>query len=601
MASPVIDALSRRLIACYEPDFRRLMTIAPEAVDDPVALAAAADTLGDDEHNLLDLALLSGPIGVKLAERLRPAIERQGGALWRAALLLPFTTQSSGGSLHPLHYAGACRLNPALTSLAPRLLTDPAVLDVPSAATTASFPPSDARWDAVILAAALEGEPAPLTREGLLRKDLERRLATNLGGDLGRWALAMRVGRAQGVMRTMGGKLHGLPETPARPLHDPSVLSDNPLVNVLAGQMLRLLGSAWVSIPGLLDTLRRRCRELVHSPRAGAYPDGRAFDTAGWDAVEAPLILEALDLLHRAGFIDAYRDGGGIRSARRAGPAPRLGDGFLLTPDGDILIHCGGLSGPDYGRLARMAPFLDGERVCRHRLTREGVRADLAAGHVDTTGFLAGHSRTGVPPSVADTLREWQRSATRLTLLTGVDIEEDEDGRLRIVSGPVHAPHRTIDYAQPPLARFFFEPGRILIPLTWDPLSLRATIARIARPAGLEGDCRVYVPERRPHRDPGEILDRLRACFGGELPGELEALVLAGGGLPPVRAEAALLVTVPLAAVGALRRDPITGPLLARWVAPGEAIVTAIDLPRLRRRLDELGLAWEGDPLTPAG
>lgn len=599
MAAPSI--LARRLIACYDPDFRRLMTIDQEGVDDAATLVAAAAGLPDNERNLIDLALLTAPGGEKLPERLRPLVERFGGALWRAASILPFTSQTAGGSLHPLHYAGACRLNPALAGTPPFLLTDPAVRDVPDTAKVASFPGSDARWDAVILAATLEAEPAPLTREGILRKDLERRLIGSLGGEPERWSLALRVGRAQGVLRAMGGKLHGLPETPARPLHDPSTLSDNPTVSALAVQLLRLLGSEWISVPGLIDTLRRRCRELIYSPKAEAYPDGRPFDDAGWAAVEAPLLLEALDAMHRAGFIEAHRDGVGLRSARRTGPTPRLGDGFMLTPDGDILIHCGALSGPDYGRLARMAPFLDGERVCRHRLTREGARADLAAGHVDTAGFLAAHSRTGVPPSVADTLREWQKSATRLTLLTGVDIEEDEDGHLRIVTGPLLPPHRTIDYAQPPLARFFFEPGRILVPLTWDPLSLRATIERIARPAGVEGDCRVYIPERRAHRDPGEILDRLRGCFGGELPGELEALILAGGGLPPVRAEVAMLVTVPLAAVGALRRDPITGPLLSRWVAPGESIVVRGDLPRLRDRLLELGLGWEGAPLTPEG
>jgi hypothetical protein len=244
-----------------------------------------------------------------------------------------------------------------------------------------------------------------------------------------------------------------------------------------------------------------------------------------------------------------------------------------------------------------MAPWIDGDRLCRHRLTREGVGADLALGHLDAAGFLTSHSRTGLPPSVADMLREWQRSASRVTLLSGVDLEEDEDGKLRMVSVPPVGPYRTIDYTSAPRARFLYARGRITIPHGWDPLTVRAAVARIAEPTTPEPgepDASAWIPTRRNHRNVGELLDQLRAFHGGDLPGEIETLVLAGGGLPPIRVESALVLHIPGPVAHALRRDWVAAPLLPRWLSNEEAVVTTADLPRLRARLTELGLGWEG-------
>ena len=55
----------------------------------------------------------------------------------------------------------------------------------------------------------------------------------------------------------------------------------------------------------------------------------------------------------------------------------------MLLPDGNLLVHSGELPSTEYGRLARLAPYVDGERMHRHKLTREGVASDLAAGHRD--------------------------------------------------------------------------------------------------------------------------------------------------------------------------------------------------------------------------
>ncbi|MFN7146468.1 MAG: hypothetical protein ACK4YP_22025, partial [Myxococcota bacterium] len=333
--------------------------------------------------------------------------------------------------------------------------------------------------------------------------------------------------------------------------------------------------------------------EVLCSPVDGRYADrsGIPFDAAGWEAVAAATFREVADTLHRAGVLDAARAGLTISAVRRPGPRSSFSPGFVLLPDGNLLVHSGELPSTEYGRLARLAPYVDGERMHRHRLTREGVAADLAAGHRDTLEFLTEHSRTGLPPNIADTVREWQRSATRITVLTGVDVEEDDEGKLRLAPPGVEG--RVIDYTKPPKARFLYRKGRITIPDGWDSLGVRAVVERIARYAGREGDERVYVPERRAHPDVPALVARLEAFYGGELPGEIEALVVSGAGLDPVRTERAWLVHLPSNVASALRRDWIAGPLLRRAVTPEEVVVAEVDLPALRARFAELGVPWE--------
>jgi hypothetical protein len=318
--------------------------------------------------------------------------------------------------------------------------------------------------------------------------------------------------------------------------------------------------------------------------------------------MEAPLLLDVLDVLHRVGVIDASRAADGTLAAvRRAGPRPTFTPGFLLLPDGDILVHSGELETEDYGRLARLAPYVEGARMHRHRLTREGAAADVSAGHHDTLAFLERHSRTGMPPHVADSIRDWQRAAQRIVVLTGLDVIEDDEGRLRLATaggspapvGPaIDSAARTIDYTAAPRARFVYRRGRIAIPDGWDALTVRAAVERVARYVGREGDERVYAPEIRSQADPGALLERLRVFHGGELPGEIEVLVLSGADLPPVVATPVHLVRLPAAAAGPLRRDWIAGPLLKLALSDTDFVVATEDLAPLRSRVEALGLRW---------
>ena len=575
-----------RLLLAYDAHYRASMTVAPADVENPEVLVAAARLLPPAARSLLDLLLLASVPGEPLPERLRERIGRDGQLLWLAALLLPRASSWQEGGLHPQHYSGSCRLNPGLSGLAI------SVDRVPHEC-VASFPPADVRWDAIVVAAALEASPASLTQDGVIRRDVERRLYSQLGDDDHRWSLAFRYGRAAALIRATGGRLHGLPDAHPRPLGDVAGLMPNAAAVAAATLILRLALPEWTSVAWLESLFDGACRELLFSPLGRGYSqNSEAFDDSGLVRVELPALQLALDVLHRVGALDAARDHDRVLAFRVPQPRPKALGGFILTPDGSLLCHVAELRLDVYARLARVAPFVDGDILRRHRLTREGIVAELGAGHRDTLEFLAEHSRTGVPANLIDQIREWQRSATRLSILTGVDIVEEPDGTLRIAI-PTDV-GRVIEYTTRPRARFVALHGKLLVPDGWDPLDVRAALACIARPAGREGDAWVYEPELRAQLNPAPLLARLREYHGGELPGEVEALVLAGSGIGPAAATEAVIVKLPAEVASALRRDRIAGPMLRRTVSVDESVVPANDLEPLRARLAELGIDWTG-------
>ena len=585
MSRPVPPTTARKVVETYEPGFRAKMFVRAEQADELEALVGSIESLTPAAADLLDLLLFLCNPGDPVPERLRGLIERVGEPLWKAAILLPRQSHG-GGDVHPLRYCGSCRLNPALKGHKPQ------IQGMERDGAVATFPPSDARWDAVVVAALLSDAPGVLTQDGTLRKDVERRIYTTLGGDPNRWTLALQIARLVSLVRPSEGRLRGFPEAVPRPLGDPTALFSDPMGANACAILLRCIADGWMDLEGLIGHFGAHCRELLCSPIDGRYADRATinFDAAGWESVEAMTFRSVADTLHRAGVVDAARVGHDIVGIRRPGGRPSFSPGFVLLPDCHILIHSGELSSPEYGRLARLAPYEDGERMHRHRLTREGVAADLAAGHRDTLDFLSSHSRTGVPPNILDTVREWQRSATRVSVLTGIDVLEDDDGTLRLAAPG--AVGRVIDYTKAPKARFLYRKGKITLPDGWDPLTVRSVIERVARPAGREGEERVYVPERRKHADVGAVLARLQHFYGGELPGEIEALILSGSGVAPIRVERAWVVHLPAEAAGALRRDWIAGPILRRAITLEEVVVSEDDLPRLRERMAELGIAW---------
>ena len=87
------------------------------------------------------------------------------------------------------------------------------------------------------------------------------------------------------------------------------------------------------------------------------------------------------------------------------------------------------------------------------------------------------------------------------------------------------------------------------------------------------------------------VLETLRRLHvDHQLPGELEASVLAVHGLDPVTTESALVIHLPESAADAIKRDRVCAPMLERVVTPNQCLVAEADVPRLRERLAELGI-----------
>ncbi|MCB9763052.1 MAG: hypothetical protein H6739_24845 [Alphaproteobacteria bacterium] len=587
------NAALARLVAAYDAEFRTRMTATPDEVADGVSCLQRARALEAPAQDLLDTLLLACGAGQPVEPRFRPRIEAVGESLWLAGFLLPRTAPSAGATVDPRYYAASCRVNPGLRRRRPFS----SALPRPERALQPQFPPADATWDAVVIAAALEATPPSLNRDGSLRKDQLRRLLDRLGADTDRWSLALSYARSVGLARPAAGRLYGFPETRPRALVDPvGVLSAE---QVSAGRaLLRMVDEDWVSLDGLSELLRTRARDVLCSPepRQRAYADhpGHPFDDESWTRIEEPLIRQVADVFHRTRVWDGVRDAHGLVAVRRPGSTPQLPPGFMLTPDLDILVGAGELPTADYGRLCRMAPYVTGDRVHRHKLTREGVAADLASGYDDPLTFLGQHSRTGVPGSVRQSVELWARSAERLTLFTGVTVVE-QDGALKQVTTPPEG-GRIIDYGgdAPPPAMFEMIDGEIRVPIGRDALSVRAAVSRVGTLKGRDDHAWRYALTPRPGYDQEVLLETLRRLHpDGELPGEMEAAVLAVHGLPACTVEEAVVIHLPERAAGALRRDRVAAQMLQRSIAPTQCIVSRTDLPALRKRFAELGIEVE--------
>lgn len=571
-------SVAERLVQTYDPSFRARMTVPLSDVGNPDALVAAMATLSPEASDLIETLLVGVGAGEAVPPRFQQAIDLDGEELWLAALLLPRAAPSPGATVDPRYHSASSRLNPALAGYRPlpELRTD---RDFP-----AHPPPSDALWDAVVVAALLEASPAAVTRDGRMRRDTERRILRSLGEDEERWTLALAMARATGLVREAAGRLYGRPESAPRklPLLDPSLVLDaDPAL--AASALLRLVDTRWIPMELLLSVLQRRCPDVLSSDH------GLPFHRK-----EAQWLQEAASVLHRAGLIDASVGPNGVEAVRVAAPRAPRSQGLFLTPDRDILVAPGELGGADYGRLCRVAPYVDGDVVHRHRLTREGVAADIAAGHDQLVEWLASLSRTGMPHTVRAVLEQWAASAVRVTLLTGVNLLE-ENGQFRILAGHIPARARVLEYGDLDPPRFQVVGDEVRVRFGEDLLTLRSVIDRVGRRLPPSGNAWRWAIGPQPTADPDHLLDRLRRFCEGPVPGALEAAIHAAGGRSDCRFEAAVVIHVPPEAAEALARDEVASPMLNRPLRPGQWVVDAADRPALARRLAALGFHTDGE------
>ncbi|MED5374600.1 MAG: hypothetical protein VX899_26520 [Myxococcota bacterium] len=583
------------ILSSYGAAFQARMQVDPKRLAKRVEVLQIARELPEPLRDTLDTLLLAHPEAGHIDLRFRALLEEGPGAeLWLYGLVLPRGLPKGARGVDPTNFAGAARLHPALKRRRPlreRLREDVLAEDL-----SPTHPPSDARFDAVVVAVAIEANPPRLKQDLGLRKDTLQRLMRSLGDDPDRWSLALSLAMASGLCRPAGGRLRGYPESKARSLDDPAALLPEDLQT--AGRLLlRLVGQDWISLDTLLSTLRTRCRQVLHSPNEqGAYDTrpGTHFDEQGFDHIELPLFKAAATALYRARQLDGRAGSEGVEALRQPQPGPEYPPGFLLTPDLEILVAPEELPAHIYGRLARLAPFVEGTRVHRHRITSDGVARDLTAGHSDPAEFLARYSRTGVPPTVAQSLAAWSQSAERISLLSGVDILE-QDGRFTVVeSPPEHARELQYGLRDAPVPASFQAEGadHLLVPTEHEALTVRAALERVAvlerwDDAGLHYRLRPTAAE-----EPEALLDSLRSFHDGPLPGQLEVSVLAASQPHPApRQEEAVVLHLPESLSPALVRDPVAGPLLGRVVAPGQHLVDREHLPELLARLERLGLS----------
>ncbi len=338
----------------------------------------------------------------------------------------------------------------------------------------------------------------------------------------------------------------------------------------------------WLGIEALAEALEgpaRAAREPLGLP-AGAGDLRRALQGAG-------------DLLQRLGLAEADRDAEGLRALRLPAAAGHRSDGVLVTSDLEILVAPGEISARDYGRLCRLAPYVDGDVVHRHRLSAEGLRRDLEVGCTDAAGWLAELARYGLPGGVRDSLREWGRSAARVTLWTGASIVE-VDGQFSLLSGPAPEGARRLPASLSPQARFRAEGDLLKVAEGADVLPLRALLDRVGERIESPDSGLCWRLRAVRCSDPAALLSVLQACCVGPLPGAVEAAVRAAALDAPVPVRPQLQVALSDDLFAALRRDPVAGPLLGSRIEDGPGVLVSPDkLPALRARLAALGIHLE--------
>lgn len=573
------------VVQAYDPSFSGSMWLTPDQLGDPAILAQNIARLEPAAQQLLDTLRVSCAATEPIADRFRKLIETDGDDLWRAGLLIPRITPSRGATIDPRYYAGVCRLNMSLA----RLPLWPDLLDPTDH--IAHPPPANVAADAVVVSAAVEQQPIRLTQAGVIRKDDHRRLLQTLGDDQTRWQLALDWARETGLIRVANATLYGYPESNPRPLTDPFPLIGDAGVAAAAGLLLRVTSDGWTSMAHLEERLQERCPEAL-APRT--RPRTR------WSRREGIWMASAADLLHRLGLLDAIRGPDGVVAIRRARPAAPRGGGFILTPDRDILVEPADLPSTVYGRLCRVAPYVEGERMHRHHLTVDGVAADMAQGQDDLLAWLSQWSRTGVPTNVDQQVRDWLRTVARIKLFSGVSVLEDPqcvDDRFGVWVGPPPTDARVLDYRGTPPGRIEVVDGHIRVPFGEDSLLVRSLADRTGMQVepdhiGLRWE---IAPE--PTQEPDELLQRLQAVHSGELPGELEAAVRGAAGNLVCVEETVTLLQLPAEAAAAIARDRIAGPLLRLQVDATHFVVRTADLVPLRHRLGWLGYqVHHGDP-----
>jgi hypothetical protein len=351
-------------------------------------------------------------------------------------------------------------------------------------------PPSDARWDAIIIAArarsgtaraharrcAAEGRRAPPDRVARRTEWRSRALVAR-----------PRDGARNGARAPFGIsalRLSGVePATAHRSRADPR----------REGRRSR---------PGAPPCARERVDPLEamlahlaqHCPRCS-----RSDDLMPWAEREARWFRDAADLLHRAGVIDrdawcgGDRCGASRRSHARRGSRDSCSRRIATSSSRRGSFPVPSTGGSVASRRSRTATS--------SRATGSRARASrriLAAGYEDASAWLAARSKTGLPPNVAQNLGEWAEQAVRITLFSGMTVLEEAGRRVHGRTGEGSVDGADALLRRAPAGALPGRRGIILVPFGHDALTVRSVVSRLGQK--LEPSARGIVGGSRPSR-----------------------------------------------------------------------------------------------------
>jgi len=307
--------------------------------------------------------------------------------------------------------------------------------------------------DVAAVAAALWRKPASRTHQGTLARNDARRIGRSLGVDEiardgaieahPRWGMALRAIEALGaasfdpitreVFVDLGLEtaLRGDAASAADRLIHRLVERDLHVVVPAVRAAIRQAGGGAIDEVIFLELCAAQHRDLLFPawsrPEGVVYPHLpgerlRAYDDAGWERVEAPMVgavlrrLERLGVLRRAPGVFAGTEEGRAWAGVEDRPVPPIWVGSDL----EVVVPPESLTPGERYDVERLCVALGRDVVDRYRLDRASLRLWLGAHDVDEAIGLLTRRSPGVPSGVVDALRGWAAAEERVVLTRGV-------------------------------------------------------------------------------------------------------------------------------------------------------------------------------------
>ena len=307
--------------------------------------------------------------------------------------------------------------------------------------------------DLASLTAALARHAPRRTHAGTLDRSTAKKLGRHLGDELlaaegrfeagDRWVRALRalellgavsmdpatrvLGLEPGMEDVLAGSTADAMDRLVHRLVDADLHAALPALRASLAQA----GDGAVDELIFVEELCEQHRDVLHGPwhRDGVdvYPGGEdteaiAFDDEGFERIEARQLHALVKLVERLGLV---RRADGVFSATDDGRHWATGEAAHRPPvwvssDLGVTVPPGAITPWERFQLERLGRCVQRDVVDVYRLERAGLVSWLATHDIDEALALLARRCPAVPSTVADTLRDWARSALRVTLTVEV-------------------------------------------------------------------------------------------------------------------------------------------------------------------------------------